>query len=124
MTDTTPAFDVSRIADSSARGSPTASMATSTPRPPVRRLTSSRDVLADALGHAAQRQVGVGDEGELGLRALQRAERGAVPERPAAVALVVVAVAAEEAHAAGDLEAAEDPVADGHVGDAVADRDD
>ena len=39
-----------------------------------------RDVVAHPLGHPAQRQVGVGDEHLLGLRALEFAERLAVAE--------------------------------------------
>ena len=60
----------------------------------------------------------------LGLRALERAERLAVAEDPALVALVEVAAAAEEAVAAGRAVAAQHAVALGHVGHAVARRDD
>ena len=60
----------------------------------------------------------------LGLRSLQRAERLAVAEDPALVALVEVAAAAEEAVAAGRAIAAQDAVALGDVGHAVARGDD
>ena len=60
----------------------------------------------------------------LGLRALERPERLAVPEHPALVALVEVAAAAEEALAAGRAVAAQHPVALGHLRHAVAGGDD
>ena len=59
----------------------------------------------------------------LGLRALERAERLAVAEDAALVALVEVAAAAEEAVAAGRAVAAEHAVALRHLGHAVARRD-
>ena len=55
------------------------------------------------------------DEHLLGLRALERAERLAVAEDAALVALVEVAAAAEEALAAGRAVAAEHAVALGHA---------
>ena len=67
---------------------------------------------------------GVRHEHLLGLRALERAERLAVAEHAALVALVEVAAAAEEALAAGRAVAAEHAVALGHLGHAVAGRDD
>ena len=58
----------------------------------------------------------------LGLGALERAERLAVAEDAALVALVEVAAAAEEAVAAGRAVAAQHAVALGHLGHAVARR--
>ena len=63
------------------------------------------------------------DQQLLGLRPLERAERRAVAEDPAVVALVEVAAQAEEALAAGGAVAAEDAVALGDRGDGVAGRD-
>ena len=62
------------------------------------------------------------DEQLLGLGALERAERLAVAEDAAAVALVEVAARAEEALAAGGAVAAEDAVADRDAVDVVARR--
>ena len=47
-----------------------------------------------------------------------------MPEHPAAVALVVLAAAAEEAGSAGGAVGPEHPVADAYLGDAVTRRDD
>ncbi len=58
----------------------------------------------------SQREVGVGDERQLGLGALQRAHVRSVAERPLGVALVIGAAQAEEAGAAGGVKAAQDPV--------------
>ena len=80
-------------------------------------------VVGHALGHAPQGQVGVRDEHLVGLGALERAERLAVAEHAALVALVEVAAAAEEALAAGRAVAAQHAVALGHLGHAVARRD-
>ncbi len=80
-----------------------------------------RDVIAHALGHLAQHQVGARHERLLGLRALQRAERRAVPERARGVALVKQATQAEEAMPAGGLKAAEHAVADAHLVHLIAD---
>ena len=82
-----------------------------------------RDVGGDAVGHVAQRQVGAS------ARAPARpgcpgsvAERRAVAEDPAVLALLVVAAQAVEARAAGGVEAAEHAVADAHARDVVAGR--
>jgi hypothetical protein len=79
-----------------------------------------RHVAAHAVGDAAQREVGVRHERELGLGAGQRAERGAVAERARLLAAVEVARPAQAAGATGDLEAAEHAVADGDAVDRVA----
>ena len=71
-----------------------------------------RDVVGHPLGDPAQGEVGVRHQQQLGLGALQRAERRAVAEDPPVVALVEVAAAAEEALAAGGAVGAEHPVAD------------
>ena len=49
-----------------------------------------RHLVGEPVGHPPQRQVGGRDEQQLGLGALQRAERLAVPEDPSVVALVVL----------------------------------
>ena len=55
------------------------------------------DVVGEALRDRPQGQVGAGNQQLVGLGPLQGAEGGAVAEDPAAVALVEVAPAAEEA---------------------------
>jgi hypothetical protein len=65
----------------------------------------------------------VWDENELGLRALERAERRAVAEHAPVVALVVLAAAAEEAPAACCAVGPQHAVADPHLGHSVAGRD-
>ena len=82
------------------------------------------DVVGHPLGHSPQREVGVRHEHLLGLCALKRTERLAVAEHAALVALVEVAAPAEEAVAAGGAVAAQHAVALGHLGHAVAGRDD
>ena len=79
-----------------------------------------RGVAGQAVGHPAQDQVGLGDEDLLGLRAGERSQRGAVAEHAGLVALVEVAAQAEEAVAAGGVEAAEDAVADADPVDALS----
>jgi hypothetical protein len=81
-----------------------------------------RDVVRHPLRHAAQREVGVWHEHLLGLSALKRAERLAVAEDAAVVALVEVTATAEEAVAAGRAVTAEHPIALGHLRDALARR--
>jgi hypothetical protein len=80
------------------------------------------------VGHAvrdpAERQVRVRHQQELRLGALERAQRGAVPEDPAGIALVVLAATTEEAVAAGREERAEHPVTGLDLGDRVARRND
>jgi len=66
----------------------------------------------------------VGDERLLCLGALKVAERGPVPEGPHLIALVEHAPEAEEAGAAGGVEAAEHPVARTDAGDVIADSED
>jgi hypothetical protein len=83
-----------------------------------------RDVVRHPLRDQAQGQVRVWHEHLLGLRALERAERLAVPEDAAFVALVEVAAAAEEAVATRRAVAAEHAVALGDLRHAVAGRDD
>ena len=74
------------------------------------------DVVRHPLRHAAQGEVRVRDQEQLGLGALERAERLAVAEDAAGVALVEVAAPAEEALAAGGAVGAKDPVADSPPG--------
>ena len=80
------------------------------------------DVVGEPVGDAAQGQVGARDQQLVGLRPLQRAERLAVPEDAAGVALLKVAAAAEEALAAGGAVGAQDAVALGDLADVVAGR--
>ena len=56
------------------------------------------DLVADAFGDPAQRQVRVGHERLLGLRSLERTERRTVAERALVVALVVGAAQALKKH--------------------------
>ena len=83
-----------------------------------------RDVVGHAARHPAQRQVGVRDEQQLRLGALELAEQLAVPEDAAVVALVEEAAGAEEAVVAGRAVGAEDAVADRDAADVVAGGDD
>ena len=82
-----------------------------------------RGIARHPLGNLAQRQVGVGDQHLVGLGALERAERRAMTEDAALVALVEVAAATEEAAPAGRAVAAEHAVSDRHLGHAVGRRD-
>ena len=79
-----------------------------------------RHLRAHVLGHAAQDEVGVWDQGHLGLGSLQRPERGPVAEGTRVHTTVEQAPATEEAVAVGGLEAAQHTVADRHVLDLVA----
>ena len=83
-----------------------------------------RRVGAHSLGHSPQHEVRSRHQRHLGLRALERAERRPVPERARLKAALVLAAAAEEAAAAGRVEAAEHPVADRDARDRVARSDD
>ena len=81
------------------------------------------EVVAQALGDLSQAEVRVGHQHLVGLGALERAERLAVAEDPAVVALVELLAGAEEAVAAGRAVGPEHAVADRDPGDVVAGRD-
>ncbi len=83
-----------------------------------------RHLVGDTFGHPAQREVGHRHERLVGLRALEVSEQLAVAEHPRAVALVVGAPQAEEARAAGGLEAAEHAIAHGDAGHVLTGGDD
>jgi hypothetical protein len=81
-----------------------------------------RHVAAHPVGDAPQHEVGARHERHVRLRALQRAERGAVPERARLLTAVVQAAPAEPARPTRRLKAAEHTIADRHARDGVADR--
>ena len=91
---------------------------------PITSPANSATSRLHALGHTPQHEVGVGDQGHLGLGPLQRPERGPVAEGARVHAAVVETAAAEEAVAVGRLEAAQHAVADRHALDLIAGRDD
>ena len=79
-----------------------------------------RHLVREPLGDTAKGQVGLRDEQELRLRSLQRAERGAVAEDPAGVALVVLGAPAVKAAATGGGVGAQHPVGDRDLAHRVA----
>src|SRR5262249_8219292 len=83
-----------------------------------------RDLIAHPLGHLSQHEVGVRHQRPLGLRALERAQRGPVSEGARLIALVKPPAPAEEAASAGRLKAPQHAVANLHLADVCADRGD
>ena len=73
-----------------------------------------RHLVGHALRHPAKGEVGARHEQLLSLGPLQIAEVGAVAEGAAALTAMVVAAQAGAAGGAGNVEAAENPVANGH----------
>ncbi len=81
-----------------------------------------RHVAAHAIGDASQHEVGARHERHVGLRALQRAEPGTVPERARLHAAVIGALQTEEAVPAGSLKAAEHTITNRHPRHRVTNR--